>query len=101
MLISQVSYGIEDNHANKVYIVITNRLTLTDIEIMDNLKKLIDEGSIGLMNVRGTTGYKGPESFMTINSSRKAYATNESSQFFSLDSENRNGLLNGDFAIGN
>ena len=107
MLISQVSYGIEDNHANKVYIIVTNRLTLTDIEIMDNLKKLIDEGSIGLMNVRGTTGYKGPESFMTINSSRKAYATNESSQFFSLNSENRklyenrNGLLNGDFAIGN
>lgn len=56
----------------KVYMIIINKLTLDDIQLMDNLKRIASEGSIGLMNTRGVSGYTGAESFLTINSSRKA-----------------------------
>lgn len=104
----QASYGIEEaNLNNQVYIIVANKLSLFDIDGMPNLNRLIDEGSIGLMNVRGLNGYIGGEGFATINASGKSYANNESSQFYNLTSEykriyeNRIGPLSGEYDIGN
>lgn len=72
LLLPHISYGESNN--NKVYLVVMNKLTLKDIEVMEYLNTIIKDGSIALMNTRGTTGYTGAESFLTINSSRKAYA---------------------------
>lgn len=92
---------------NKVYVLVVNKLTLMDIDKMPNLQNLTHEGSFGLMNVRGLNGYRGGEGFATINASAKAYANNESSQFYNLNQvykkiyENRAGSLDKEYAIGN
>ena len=105
--VGQSSYGNNIDIDNNAYIVIVNKLTLLDIEKMPNLNNLIDEGNIGLMNSRGISGYKGGESFITIGASAKAYANNESSQFYNLNDENKKiyenrvGLLDKEYAIGN
>lgn len=72
-----------------VYLIVLNRYTLQDIDNMPNLRKITDEGSIGLMNTRGLYNYKGSESFLTINSSKKAYSTYESAETYNLNKENR------------
>lgn len=104
----QPGYSMEKTSIDtKVYIIVVNKLSLLDIENMPNLNRLIDEGSIGLMNTRGLNGYTGGEGFATINASGKSYADNESSQFHNLTGEykeiyeNRIGLLNEEYAIGN
>ncbi|MCF6464144.1 hypothetical protein [Clostridium sp. Cult1] len=95
------------NTDNNVYVVVVNKLTLLDIEKMPNLKTIMEDGSFGLMNVRGTSGYRGAESFVTINASNKAFASYESSQFFNLNDEvkriykNRVGTLEKDYEVGN
>lgn len=78
LLIPSISYG-EPNP--KVYLIVANRLTLEDIKSMENLQRVIEEGSIGLMNTRGTSGYTGAESYSTINASGKAYSNYASSNF--------------------
>ena len=107
LFMGQFSYGSNIDIDNNAYIIIVNKLTFLDIEKMPNLNNLIDEGNIGLMNSRGISGYKGAESFVTINASAKAYANNESSQFYNLNDEykeiyeNRVGVLDKEYAIGN
>lgn len=70
-MIPSISYG--KVNSPKVYLITLNKLSLKDIETMDNLKRVIEEGSIGLMNTKGISGYTGVESFLTINSSEKTY----------------------------
>lgn len=92
LVIPDISYGAND--APKVYLIVINKLTLKDIESMNNLNRIIEEGSIGLMNTRGVSGYTGAESFLTINASRKAnsnytsvdFRTNKSNGFIVNDS---------------
>ena len=105
---SQPGYSVKKlNTDTKVYTIVVNKLSLLDIENMPNLNRLIDEGSIGLMNTRGLSGYTGGEGFATINASGKSYADSESSQFHNLTGEykeiyeNRMGPLNEEYAIGN
>lgn len=81
-----ISYG--SKVSTKVYLIVINKLTLADIKFMDNLKKIIEDSSIGLMNTKGTTGYTGSESFLTINSSRKAYSNYTSIDFQYVNSSN-------------
>ena len=104
----QKVYGEEANNSNyRVYIIVANKLSLLDIDNMPNLNRLIDEGSIGLMNVRGLIGYTGGEGFATINASNKSYANNESSEFHNLNEEyrnlyeNRTNFSSADYNIGN
>ena len=52
---------------------------------MDNIKSLANNGSIGLMNTKGLSGYTGVESFLTINSSEKAYGNYNSIDFVRLE----------------
>ena len=104
--IGQSSHADEIDDAN-VYIVVVNKLTLSDIDNMENIKNLVQDGSIGLMNTRGMSGYKGEESFATINASTKTYANRDSSQFHDLNYEygkvyeSRMGTLYKGYNIGN
>ncbi len=86
-LFSQNGYSqkINNQHIKNAYIIILNRFTLTDIEKMPNVKKLIDDGSVGLMNTRGANGYDGPQGYATINSSKRASADYESGLFFNIN----------------
>lgn len=72
-----------------VYLIILNRYSLTDVKQMPNLKKIIDDGSIGLMNTRGLYSYNGAEGFLTINTSSRAYANYSSSEFHNFSEENK------------
>lgn len=88
IMFSSITYA-DDNvtYDKKVYMVIINRLSLYDIDYMNNLKTIIDDGSIGLMNTRGVNGYKGAEGYITINASSKAYSSYDTATFFNLDKE--------------
>lgn len=86
--LSGIAYSSEDNKkSNTVYLVIANRLSLKDIYKMENLTNIIEDGSIGLMNTRGLSGYTGSEGYATINASSKTYANVSSSSFYNLDDE--------------
>lgn len=96
-----------ESESKKVYMVVANRLMLEDIEHMENLKDMIDEAGIGLMNVRGVSSYDNIEGFLTINASSKAYGIQEMARLVNLDEdakslyETRMGNLEGDYKIGN
>ncbi|NLK44068.1 MAG: hypothetical protein GX300_06725 [Tissierellia bacterium] len=83
LLFSSISYG--ENPKAKVYLVVINKLTLVDIEKMNNVRNLAENGSVGLMNTKGLSGYTGVESFLTINSSEKAYGNLNSIEFVALE----------------
>lgn len=105
---NEYSFAQEDKDSKKtVYLVVVNKYTLEDISHMPKLKKIIDEGSIGLMNTKGLYGYKGPESFLTINSSKKAYTTDEGAKAYNLNENNievyerRIAPIEGSYEVGN
>lgn len=106
-LSSLLVYAEEMDEQNKVYLVIANRLSFYDIESMHNLKSIIDNGSIGLMNTRGVTGYRGAEGYITVNTSAKAYSTYDTANSFNLDKdtlpiyERRVGKIQGKYNIAN
>lgn len=88
LVFSSVTYAEETiNNNNKIFMVIVNRLSLYDLEYMNNLISIIQDGSIGLMNTRGIIGYKGAEGYITINASSKAYSTYETANSFNLNKE--------------
>ncbi|HSH35682.1 hypothetical protein [Schnuerera sp.] len=106
--ILEIGYSNDNFNADhNVYIVVANKLTLSDIDKMSNFKMLIEDGNFGLMNVRGISSYRGAGSFATINASNKTSANNESSQFHNLDNklkeiyENRAGKLDKEYEIAN
>ena len=71
----------------KVYLIIANKITLEDIKAMDNVQAIIEEGTIGLMNTKGLSGYTDAQGFLTINASGKTSAKNNSI-FFNEESIN-------------
>lgn len=99
--------SLNQDNDNTVYLIVLNRYILKDIDNMPNIQKIIDEGSIGLMNTRGLYNYKGSESFSTINSSNKTYSTYEAAETYNLNKANREvyerriGALEEDFQIAN
>lgn len=84
--------ALEENNTDEIYLLVINRLSLEDFNEMKNLKQLSEDGSLGFMNTRGTNGYYGAESFITINSSSKAYANDISADF--IYSESTNEIIN-------
>lgn len=81
-----IGYG--ENNGPKVYLIVMNKITLEDIKSMYEVQTIVKEGSIGLMNTRGVSGYTGIESFLTINSSRKTYGDYTSSEFYKNELDN-------------
>ena len=67
LLFSNFKYSYGDNNFNvdrNIYLIVINKLTLSDIDKMPNLKGIMEEGSFGLMNVRGTSGYRGQKALL-------------------------------------
>ncbi|WP_069649441.1 hypothetical protein [Caloranaerobacter ferrireducens] len=86
LIICEKSFSIyEPNERKKVIMVILNRLTFEDLKYMDNLNALIKDGSIGIMNTKGLYGYKGAESYATINASGRVSATYSYSKSYNLN----------------
>lgn len=84
-----LSVGCPKTKDISAYLIVINTLTLDDIEYMSNLRELVEEGSIGLMNTRGAKGYDGPQSYISINTSSRSYADDETSIFFNVDSNDK------------
>lgn len=74
-----------DKENKTVYLVVANRLTLDDIKTMYNLNDIIRDGSIGLMNPRGLSGYNGAESYLTINASNRAFTDYDGGESYNLN----------------
>lgn len=97
----------EENNSGRVYLIVLNRYSMSDIKKVPQLEKLVDEGSIGLMNTRGVLDYNGADSFLTINSSCKAQTNEAPIEFYnSTDKileiyERRNGNIEGEFDVAN
>lgn len=72
----------------KVYMIIANGLSLKDIDYMNNLKKIINKGSIGLMNTRGVLGYDKKDGYITINTSNKSLVNDDTMKFIELNNKN-------------
>jgi len=95
-----------DKENKTVYLVVANRLTLDDIKTMYNLNDIIRDGSIGLMNPRGLSGYNGAESYLTINASNRAFTDYDGGESYNLNDyykklyEKRVGETVGDEDIG-
>lgn len=81
--LTSISYA--ESPVDKVYLIVINKLTIEDIDKMDNLTFLANNGSIGLMNTKGFSSYTGVDSFLTINSSQKAYGNYNSINFYRLE----------------
>ncbi|KNF09883.1 alkaline phosphatase-like protein [Gottschalkia purinilytica] len=100
------SYSQKDS-SRKVYMVVANKLSLQDLQYMNNLKSIINSGNIGLMNTKGSIGYKGAESYLTINSSSRAYASDDMARAYNLTKENRSlhetrvGTMDKKYEVGN
>ncbi|RKD34615.1 hypothetical protein [Thermohalobacter berrensis] len=107
IILNTRSYAEEQVEKN-VYVVIINRLTLNDLSYIKTLDKLCKDGSIGLMNTRGSNGYYGADGYITLNTSSRAWASNNTSLFVNLDKSNnkivykrRTGRNSNNFQIGN
>ena len=80
------SNGVHGEKTNpKVYLIVANKITLEDIKSMDSVQAIIKEGTIGLMNTKGSSGYGGTQGFLTINASGKTYAKSNNILFFQED----------------
>lgn len=88
IMMSSYAYAESSNNDKKVYVVVANKLTLEDITQMNTLKKLIDEGSLGLMNTRGTNNANSSEGFITINASSRSFGRYDYSTAFNLTGDN-------------
>ncbi|KPU28048.1 hypothetical protein TR13x_01510 [Caloranaerobacter sp. TR13] len=85
LIICEKNFSIsESNERKKVVMIVLNRLIFEDLEYMDNLNALIEDGSIGIMNTKGFYGYKGAGSYATINASGRVSATYEYSKSYNL-----------------
>jgi hypothetical protein len=83
-----VAYGYSsdyDINSKKVLLIILNRISLDDLLQFNNISRLVNEGSIGLMNPRGIQKYDGAEGYITINASAKSYANYKTSVFFDIN----------------
>ncbi|MBS4535373.1 hypothetical protein GOQ29_07045 [Clostridium sp. D2Q-14] len=70
---SSITFGNTNDSQSKLYMIVINNLSLEDINEMDFLKKMISDGSIGLMNPKGVSSYTNYEGFVTINSTDKVF----------------------------
>ena len=65
----------------KVFLVVINRLSFKDFSYMENLKGIVDDGALALMNTRGYNGYDDSDSYMTINASIRSIGSYSLSKF--------------------
>ncbi|MBS4540042.1 hypothetical protein GOQ27_16310 [Clostridium sp. D2Q-11] len=97
LLNNTICLGYNDSRVSNFYIVVINRLTLEDIDELESLKKIISEGSIGLMNPKGASSYTNYEGFGTLNSTNKILAKVEN--YYPIDISKEQGLLGQDTIV--
>lgn len=84
IILSGISYADEIVQNKKVYMIVADKLTLQDIDSMNNLKNISANGGYGLMNTKGANNANSSEGFLTINSSARAYGLSNYSTAFNL-----------------
>lgn len=86
IFISGISHAESENinSGKKVYMIVADKLTLEDIDRMENLKVLASDGGVGLMNTKGSNRANSAEGYLSINSSSRAYGTSSHSTAFNL-----------------
>lgn len=94
---NSIIYGEEDSNPSNTYIVVINKLALEDIGQMKSLKRMVEEGSIGLMNPKGVTSYTNYEGFATLNATNKVLGGIES--YYPIDILKKQNVLGQDINI--
>ncbi|AOY77001.1 hypothetical protein [Clostridium formicaceticum] len=81
-------YGLNAEETPKVVALILNRVDFQDLYSMPQMRKLIQEGSIGLMNTRASGSQNEFKSYATLGWGTRAEAGENTSTFYSLGDEN-------------
>ncbi|WP_026475816.1 alkaline phosphatase family protein [Alkaliphilus transvaalensis] len=76
----------QDNQ-NKVVMIIVNRVDLDDLSKMKEVQKMMEEGSIGLMNIRASGRYSEYKSYATIGWGTRAEASQDGQAFSNINEE--------------
>ncbi len=88
ILVAELSvvFALEEKQPNqKVVMLIVNRVDLQNLLEMNEVQRLMEEGSIGLMNIRASGRYSEYKSYATIGWGTRAEANKESQAFFNVD----------------
>lgn len=83
-ILSNVSYAEKSSQNKRVYMIVADKLTLQDVDSMNNLKKIAENSGYGLMNTKGANNANSSEGFLSINASSRAYGLSNYSTAFNL-----------------
>lgn len=82
-----ISYGVNQESTPKVVMVIINRVDFYDLYNMPQMKSIIDQSSIALMNTRASGRNSEFKSYATLGWGTRAEAAQNTSTFFRLEGE--------------
>lgn len=82
-----ISYGVIQEERPKVVMLIVNRVDFHDLYNLPQMKSLIDNSSIALMNTRSSGGNNEFKSYATLGWGTRAEASQNTSTFFDLQEE--------------
>ncbi|SNS32699.1 hypothetical protein SAMN05446037_10083 [Anaerovirgula multivorans] len=82
-----ISYGVNQESTPKVVMVIINRVDFYDLYNMPQMKSIIDQSSIALMNTRASGRNSEFKSYATLGWGTRAEAAQNTSTFFRLEEE--------------
>lgn len=85
---SSIFVKAENNKDKKAIIILINRLSLEDIDKMNYLKSIVEQGSIGLMNTRANEYNNDYASTATIGAGSKTDARHDTTGFVNNNKEN-------------
>ncbi|MBM7613952.1 hypothetical protein [Alkaliphilus hydrothermalis] len=71
----------------KVVMVVINHANLKDLKSMEEIHRLMEEGSIGLMNIRAAGRYSQYKSYATIGWGTRAEASSDHQEFVKINEE--------------
>lgn len=89
LLLSGSNSYSEPAFDKRVVVVAINEVNFQDLEKLPTIKKLIDQGSIGLMNNRTSTRANTLKAYTTLGSGVRAEASSDSIQFVNINEDNR------------
>ncbi|MDR5658104.1 hypothetical protein RH915_01245 [Serpentinicella sp. ANB-PHB4] len=106
----QVAHGKTQSNTNeaiddKFVLVVMNRVHYNDLLKSPKMKKLMNEGSLGLMNTRAPGRQSDPKSYLTIGAGTRGEADKKTAEFSQLKKEiseiysRRTGLLKEEGAV--
>ncbi|AKL95241.1 hypothetical protein CACET_c17930 [Clostridium aceticum] len=81
-------HGLDSQKTPKVVMLVINRVDFQDLYNMPNMRVLIEEGSIGLMNTRASGSQNDFKSYGTLGWGTRAEAGQNTSTFHHLEEDN-------------